>query len=96
MITHIVMFKLEDNSDANVQRAIEKIRALAGKVPSLRGLEVGQNIVASARAYDLALIARFDDLAGLHAYQVHPEHMPVLDYMRAVSERSAAVDFEST
>jgi antibiotic biosynthesis monooxygenase (ABM) superfamily enzyme len=95
MITHVVMFKLEDNSDASIQRAMDKIRALAGKVPSLRSLEVGQNVVPSARAYDLALIARFDDLAGLQAYQIHPQHVPVLDYMRAVSERSAAVDFES-
>ncbi|MBK8987310.1 MAG: Dabb family protein [Chloroflexi bacterium] len=95
MITHVVMFKLEDGSDASIQRAIEKIHALAGNVPSLRSLEVGQNVIPSARAYDLALIARFDDLAGLEAYRTHPEHLPVLAYMRAVSETSAAVDFES-
>ncbi len=95
MITHVVMFKLEDGSEANIQRAVEKIRALEGKVPSLRSLEVGKNVVPSARAFDLALIARFDDLAGLQAYQVHPEHVPVLDYMRAVTERQTAVDFES-
>jgi len=95
MITHVVMFKLEDHSDASIQRAIDKIRGLDGNVPSLRGLEVGRNLVPADRAYDLALIARFDDLAGLQAYQVHPQHVPVADYLRAVSERAAAVDFES-
>ncbi|MCB8984745.1 MAG: Dabb family protein [Ardenticatenaceae bacterium] len=95
MLTHVVMYKLEDHSSGSIERALEKIRALEGKVPSLRSLEVGCNIVPSARAYDLALIARFDDLAGLQAYQSHPEHQPVLDYMRAVSEGVTAVDFES-
>ena len=95
MITHVVMFKMADRSEASISRAVEKIRGLAGKVPSLRSLEVGQDVIRSARSYDLALIARFDDLAGLQAYQVHPDHVVVLDYMRAVTEGSTAVDFES-
>ena len=95
MITHVVVFKMEDRSEASINRAVEKIRGLAGKVPSLRCLEVGQDVIRSARSYDLALIARFDDLAGLQAYQVHPDHVVVLDYMRAVTEGSTAVDFES-
>lgn len=95
MITDVVVFKMEDRSEASINRAVEKIRGLAGKVPSLRSLEVGQDVIRSARSYDLALIARFDDLAGLQAYQVHPDHVVVLDYMRAVTEGSTAVDFES-
>ena len=89
------MFKMEDRSEASINRAVEKNRGLAGEVPSLRSLEVGQDVIRSARSYDLALIARFDDLAGLQAYQVHPDHVVVLDYMRAVTEGSTAVDFES-
>ena len=93
MLTHVVLFKLTDRSAENVARTREVLRSLEGKVPSLRGLEVGGNVVASARAYDIALIGRFDDLAGLEAYQGHPEHIQVLDYLQTVLETAVAVDF---
>lgn len=64
-------------------------------MPTLRHLEVGHNIVPSDRAYDLALITRFDDLAGMEAYQAHPAHQQVLAYMRTVIASAAAADYES-
>lgn len=95
MITHIVLFKLKGRSQENIEDAQNRLRTLTGKVPSLRQLEVGRDVVRSERSYDLALIARFDNLDGLQAYQVHPAHVPVANHMRNISESIVAVDFES-
>ena len=93
MITHIVTFKLNDATDADACKAM--LEGLVGKVPSLRSMVVGINVVDSPRAHTLALIATFDDLAGLEAYQVHPSHQEAATRLRAASSAIAAVDFES-
>lgn len=92
-LTHVVLFKLHDRSPDNIARTVARLHTLDGNVPTLRALEVGTDVVKSARSYDIALIARFDDLAGLDAYQVHPFHQDVLAYMRTVLDSAVAVDF---
>ncbi len=94
MIIHVVLFRLKDRSRANVERTVSKLAALRDKVPSLRSLEVGSDVIGSDRSYDVALIARFDDLAGLEAYRVHPEHVNVVEFIAGVKESTVAVDFE--
>lgn len=95
MLTHIVLFKLKDRSAANVTRAAEVLRAMQGTVPNLRALEVGVNVVASDRAYDIALLTRFDSLAAMEEYQIHPNHVKVAEYMRGVMDSSVSVDYDS-
>ena len=92
MFTHIVLFKLKDV--ATTEETIEVLRSLEGNVPTLRGIEVGQDVLRSARSYDVALVTRFGSLADMEAYQAHPFHQGVLAYMRGVVESSVAVDFE--
>ncbi len=93
-LTHVVLFKLKDNTPQAVTAAGDKLRSLQGKVPALQSLEVGQDIVRSPRSYDLALIARFASLADMQAYQVHPYHQEVLAYIQTASAAVVAVDFE--
>jgi diamine N-acetyltransferase len=94
-LTHVVLFKLKDNSPENIEKTAVKLRSLAGNVPTLNSIEVGVNIVESARAYDIGIITRFDDIAAMAAYQVHPFHQDVLAYMRTVTETAVAIDYES-
>ncbi|MEF2965582.1 Dabb family protein [Paenibacillus sp. M1] len=94
MIKHIVLFKLKDASTENIADAAEVLRGLKGKVEQLRELEVGIDVVKSARSYDIALVATFDSLEDLEGYQVHPGHQKVIEYMNRVRESSVAVDFE--
>lgn len=93
-LTHVVQMKFADPTPAVLGRAVELLRGLEGKIPELRAIEVGLDILHSARSFDLVLITRFDSLAALEAYQAHPEHVEVLEYLRTVLERSVAVDFE--
>ena len=95
MITHIVTFKLRDASPEHLGHCKTLLDGLLGQVPTLRSMVVGINVVASPRAHDLGLIATYDDLDGLQAYQVHPAHEDVAAYLRGASDAIAAVDFES-
>ena len=94
-LTHIVMVKLKDPTPENIDEAVEKIRSMDGKIDVLKSLEVGGDIVRSERSYDLALIAKFEDRAGLEIYNTHPVHQPVLAYLRERMRAATAVDFES-
>lgn len=92
-LTHVVLFKLNDRSPDNVQRAAAVLRSLEGTISVLRHIEVGVNVVPSARAFDIALITRFDSLADMETYQIHPRHQEVLAFMREQTDSAAAVDY---
>ena len=96
MITHIVLFKLTDPTPETIAATRDLLLSMEGKVPQLRHLEVGVDIVRSGRSCDIALVTRFDSLAELNAYQVDPYHAgTVVPHMRAVSSSSVAADYES-
>jgi Stress responsive A/B Barrel Domain len=96
MITHIVLFKLNDPCPETVAATRDLLLSMDGKVPQLRHLEVGVDLVRSPRSYDIALVTRFDSLDELNAYQVDPYHAgTVIPYIRSVSSASVAADYES-
>jgi hypothetical protein len=96
MITHVVLAKLKDQSAQNIESTRLLLSSLNGKIPSLRRLEVGKDLIRSERSYDVALIARFDDFNGLKAYQTHPIHVPISDKLRELAASIVAVDYESS
>lgn len=93
MITHVVFFKFKDLAD--MAKARDALLGLQGKIPQLRHLEVGVDVVRSQRSYDLALLAKFDSLDDLQAYQIHPDHQKVANYISEIRESVVAVDYES-
>ena len=93
-LTHVVLFKLKEPTPATVAECLHRLRGLEGKIPELRAIEVGADILHSGRSYDFALITHFDSLADLERYQAHPEHVAVLEYLRTVMAGSVAVDYE--
>lgn len=95
MITHVVLFRLKDRSAENIERTRVELMALKDRIPVLRSFEAGSDVVRSERSYDVALIARFDNLEDLDAYRVHPEHLKVVDFIAEVKESAVAVDYES-
>ncbi len=91
MLTHVVLFKFPNQADA--ERARDLLLGMRGRIESLRELEAGLDITRSPRSYDLALITRFDDQAGLDAYRTDPVHLQVLEFIRGHVETTCAVDF---
>lgn len=95
MYTHVVLFKLKDRSPAGIAEARQRLEALRTAVETLRGLEVGADVIHSSRSYDLALITRFDNIDGFQVYREHPAHLPVLAYFSDAADTTVTVDFES-
>jgi len=94
MINHIVFFKLKDRSAESAQRTKEVLLSMQGKIPQLLALEVGIDVLRSERSYDVALISKFSSLSDLDAYQIHPVHQEVIQYIRMVGDGSVSVDYE--
>lgn len=95
MIAHIVLFKLNSPTDENSAAVRDMLLSMNGKVPLLRHLEVGVDIIRSERSYDVALYTRFDSLADLQAYQIHPYHAgTVIPFMKANCTSIVAADYE--
>lgn len=100
MIKHIVMFKFLDEAQGhtkaeNIQTAKSMMEALRHSVPTVRKLKVELNDKnAKAENFDLALIAEYDSLEDLHAYQIHPEHKKLSAFMGKVREQRACIDYE--
>lgn len=95
MVTHIVLFKLTEPSAEAVAITRDRLLGMQGKIPQLRYLEAGIDIIRSERSYDVALLTRFDSLEDLQAYQVHPYHAgEIVPYMKSVCSSIVAVDYE--
>ncbi|MER7798202.1 Dabb family protein [Microbacterium sp. NPDC096154] len=98
MIRHIVLFELTTTDpaekDAQVEAARVALEGLVGVVPGLRSMQVSRNVAYDGRNADFILIADFDDLAALEAYQVHPEHVKAADYIGTIRSARYAIDLE--
>lgn len=96
MITHIVFFKLTEPTADALAQVKDKLLSMQGKIPQLRHLEAGIDVIRSDRSHDVALVTRFDSLDDLQAYQVHPYHAgEVVPLMKSLCSSVVAVDFES-
>jgi hypothetical protein len=94
VITHVVMFKFKDENKAgNIAEGKRRLEAMVGRVPTLRGLEVGRHSGPPGRALDLVLITRFADMAALAAYADDAFHGEVKKFLAGVIEASYVVDF---
>jgi len=96
LLRHIVLFAFKESVPPAERAALlEAIRGLRAKVPSLRSLELGENISpARAQGYTHVLLETFDDRDGLALYAAHPEHVPVLARIRDAASQLLAVDLE--
>lgn len=94
MIVHIVMFKFKDENKAlNIAKVQKKLMKLEELIPSLKMMEVGVNFNESPRAFDLSLYSTFETEEDLEAYQVHPEHLQVVELIKEVTIESKVVDY---
>lgn len=96
MVTHIVFFKLTNPTKEAIATVRDKLLSMAGKITQLRHLEAGIDVIRSERSYDVALLTRFDSLADLQEYQVHPYHADeVVPLMKSLCSSVVAVDYEN-
>lgn len=93
MFTHIVFFKLQDES--NIEKAADILRGMEGKIPELKELQVGVDVIRSDRSYDIALITKFDNKNDYEIYNSCEYHVnEVIKNLKPMLESSKTVDFE--
>ena len=69
MIKHVVFFKFKaDATPSDRKAALDGLKELPGKIDVIRSFEIGENVVASPRAWDVALIGEYDNLEALDVY----------------------------
>jgi len=93
MVKHVVMFKLKDKTQKNIDFAVSILKDLNGRIETLRFLEIGLDFKESERSYDILLITHFENKAGLEVYASHPNHLPVIEKMRELCSSSVVVDY---
>lgn len=94
MVTHVVLFKLQDPANVEATRAV--LATMPEHMPQLRYIEVGADAEHSERSYHLSLITRFDSWEDLAAYRMHPYHLEVVNaHLATVVESVATVDYEA-
>lgn len=94
MLVHIVCWKYRPEIDGSVRDEHRgMLNALAGVIPEIVSLEVGADMLHLDRSFDTGLVARFNDVEGLNAYTIHPEHQKVAAFGKEISERTVSVDF---
>ena len=93
MIKHVVVFKLKEGESK--EKAKQVLLSMQGNVPMIKDIQVGTDLLGSARSFDVYLSVVLDDLKALEDYQVDAYHCDVVKkHMHAVTEKSVAIDFE--
>jgi hypothetical protein len=99
MIKHIVLWKLKDFAEGTTkQQNALKVKAMLedmrDKIPGMLKLEVGLNFEASDSACDISLYTEFESHKDLNAYQDHPVHLKVKNFLPLVRSERRVVDYE--
>ena len=95
MITHVVLFQMNEPVRENAEAVAAKLRAMEGVVAGLDAIEVGVDVNRGPRAWDVCLITRHADEAALATYQADETHGGVKAFIGTVSKGAAVVDFPS-
>jgi hypothetical protein len=98
VIRHVVLWKLRPHAEGadagqNARTIKAELEGLRGRIPGLLAIEVGLNLEPSAAAYDLALVAAFESADALAAYQLHPEHARIAEFVGRVRQERVVVDY---
>ena len=92
---HLVFFAVrEEASQEEVDDLLSSIRALQDGVPSTVDLSAGKDFSGRSGGYTHALLARFEDTAGLQEYMKHPAHLAVVEKLDATTTGRIVVDYE--
>jgi riboflavin synthase len=98
MIRHVVAWKLRATDpaqkEADAAEIVRVLSALRETVPSVKELNVGANMAYFEKNWDVVLVADYETLADLDAYQAHPTHVAAAPVVAALVVDRASVDIE--
>lgn len=92
MIKHVVMWKFKSGTNEQMNKFLQALKDLDGKIDVLRSMEIGVN-QGSDDNCDAVLITTFDSLEDLHTYATHPLHVAASSLCKQIRVSRHAVDF---
>lgn len=97
MIKHLVFWRFKDSAAGrtkqhNMEQVKRQLEALNG-LPGVVAVEVGFDVLNVGASCDVALYSVFEDQAALDAYQEHPDHVAVKEFLGEVTEERYVVDY---
>ncbi len=92
MIKHVVMWKFKPGTNEQMNKFLQALKDLDGKIDVLRSMEIGVN-QGSDDNCDAVLITTFDSLEDLHTYATHPLHVAASSLCKQIRVSRHAVDF---
>jgi hypothetical protein len=95
MIIHIALFRWKAGiSEADIGRALQRVRDLKLKVPGLADIYCGANHSRWAEGFTHGVVVLAHTQAALDAYRAHSDHALVAKQIESMEDRSIGVDFE--
>jgi len=82
MFIHVFAFRWKPGlTEEQKQRVAAEIRALQGQVPGLIETTVGTNLSPRNQGYTFGGVMKFPDQAAFEAYNAHPLHQALLEWL---------------
>lgn len=92
-VTHVVLLHPKaEASEAEMQKALDHVRALQDSVPGITSLNAGPNRSRYHQGFTYGIIMRFVDEAHLNAHHTHPAHIAVVEALDRLCERIVDLD----
>ena len=94
MLNHTVLLKFKPGvAEGEIDKLEELLDDLPNKISEILVYEFGRNIIPSDRAYDFALVSLFANPESLERYRRHPDHLKVLENIKAICDNIITTDF---
>jgi antibiotic biosynthesis monooxygenase (ABM) superfamily enzyme len=82
MFIHMFAFRLKPGvTEAQQERMLREINALKAQIPGVLESYVGKNVSPRGQGYVIGGVMKFPDAAALEAYNVHPVHQALLQWL---------------
>jgi len=96
MLTHIVFWKYRDDVPAEVRADhLKRLQDLKNRIAVIETLSAGADVLRLPRSFDTGIVVTFRDRAALETYNIHPDHVAIVDFGKPLSAQVVSVDFES-
>ena len=100
MFKHIVMWKLQEsaggrNRGENARLIKERFEELANMLDGLRHLEVGIDVLQTDASADVVLYTEFESRTDYEAYNAHPAHKAIAEFIQGVRSERRVIDYEA-
>ena len=95
MYIHTFLFQWQATVTPEMKdRAAREIRALQGQIPGLVETSYNANISPRSQGFTHGGVMKFRDKAALDAYNTHPVHQKLVQWLMPLLKIAAEMDYE--